>query len=311
MDNMLTFVYNNIVCNKKVPYNNIMIFNIYYINFPKVYEIKMMLSNVIALSKEKQTNSNDGKEVDYRGKLGVNFLNLFNVAGASLEGEAGRKNIKSDSQKVLETFEIKTTKSIILNEIIEKSNLITNFSNTQEGSLIKIDNVNLTLENEPELRTVKLFTSGSFKGMNIPGANGFDINNLFNSMFKDYAYKMKGVIAESDDELLVKIPLTFESEFESSYSVDDLFIGKVSIVGLYKGKIKIDSLKNSLKFFQEIGTMQNMISNKEDEVKEIQDSQYITNKENTDFLFASSKDRDKEFHYIDLLAIIQNVSIPN
>jgi hypothetical protein len=271
----------------------------------------MMLSNVIALSKEKQTDKVDGKEVDYRGKLGVNFLNLFNIAGASLEGEAGRKNIKSDSQKVLETFEIKTTKSIILNEIIEKSNLITSFKDVQEGSLIKVDNVNLTLENEPELRTVKLFTSGSFKGMNIPGANGFDINNLFNSMFKDYAYKMKGVMVENDDELLVKIPMTFESEFESSYSVDDLFIGKVSVVGLYKGKIKIDSLKNSLEFFQEIGSMQNMISNKEEDVKEIQDSQYTTKKENNDFLFASSKDGDKEFHYIDLLAIIQNVSIPN
>lgn len=288
-----------------------MIFNIYYINFPKVYEIKMMLSNVIALSKEKQTDKIDGKEVDYKGKLGVNFLNLFNIAGASLEGEAGRKNIKSDSQKVLETFEIKTTKSIILNELIEKSNLITSFKDVQEGSLIKVDNVNLTLENEPELRTVKLFTSGSFKGMNIPGANGFDINNLFNSMFKDYAYKMKGVMVENDDELLVKIPMTFESEFESSYSVDDLFIGKVSVVGLYKGKIKIDSLKNSLEFFQEIGSMQNTISNKEEDVKEIQDSQYTTKKENTDFLFASSKDGDKEFHYIDLLAIIQNVSIPN
>tara|TARA_R110002049_G_scaffold73897_1_gene190832 strand:+ start:316 stop:1191 length:876 start_codon:yes stop_codon:yes gene_type:complete len=288
-----------------------MIFNIYYINFPKVYEIKMMLSNVIALSKEKQTDNIGGKEVDFRGKLGVNFLNLFNIAGASLEGEAGRKNIKSDSQKVLETFEIKTTKSIILNEIIEKSNLITSFKDVQEGSLIKVDNVNLTLENEPELRTVKLFTSGSFKGMNIPGANGFDINNLFNSMFKDYAYKMKGVLVENDDELLIKIPMTFESEFESSYSVDDLFIGKVSVVGLYKGKIKIDSLKNSLEFFQEIGTMQNLISNKEEVIKEIQDSQYTSKNENTDFLFASSKDGDKEFHYIDLLAIIQNVSIPN
>lgn len=271
----------------------------------------MMLSNVIALSKEKQTDNIGGKEVDFRGKLGVNFLNLFNIAGASLEGEAGRKNIKSDSQKVLETFEIKTTKSIILNEIIEKSNLITSFKDVQEGSLIKVDNVNLTLENEPELRTVKLFTSGSFKGMNIPGANGFDINNLFNSMFKDYAYKMKGVLVENDDELLIKIPMTFESEFESSYSVDDLFIGKVSVVGLYKGKIKIDSLKNSLEFFQEIGTMQNLISNKEEVIKEIQDSQYTSKNENTDFLFASSKDGDKEFHYIDLLAIIQNVSIPN
>lgn len=31
-----------------------MIFNIYYINFPKVYEIKMMLSNLVKTSKEIQ-----------------------------------------------------------------------------------------------------------------------------------------------------------------------------------------------------------------------------------------------------------------
>ena len=31
----------------------------------------------------------------------------------------------------------------------------------------KIDNAYLSLENEAELRTVKLFNSGSFKGMNI------------------------------------------------------------------------------------------------------------------------------------------------
>ena len=57
--------------------------------------------------------------------------------------------------------------------------------------------------------------------------------------------------------------------------------------------------------------MQNMMNNNQDEVKEIQDSQYTKTKENSAFLFASSKDGDKEFHYIDLLAIIQNVSIPN
>lgn len=28
------------------------LFNIYYINFPKVYEIKMMMSNVISLNQE-------------------------------------------------------------------------------------------------------------------------------------------------------------------------------------------------------------------------------------------------------------------
>lgn len=287
-----------------------MIFNIYYINFPKVYEIKMMLSNVIALSREQQTDKTKGHDIDYRGKLGANFLNILNT-GLSINGEAGRKNINSDSQKVLETFEIKTTKSVILSEIIEKSQTVENFSELKEGKLIKIDNVNLSLENEAELRTVKLFTSGSFKGLNIPGADGFDINNLFNSMFKDYAYKMKGTVNNSEEAVLVKIPLTFESEFESSYSVDDLFIGKVSIVGLYKGKIKIDSLKNSFEFFQEVGNMQNMTNTQSIETQEIQDSQYSTKIDNSNYLFVSSNQENKEFHYIDLLAIIQNVTIPD
>ncbi len=265
----------------------------------------MMLGNVIALSREEQTDQTKVKDIDYRVKLGANFLTFFNTGI-----EAGSKNIKSDSQKVLETFEIKTTKSIILNEIIEKSQTVTDFSQLKEGKLIKIDNVNLSLENEAELRTVKLFASGTFKGMNIPGADGFDINNLFNSMFKDYAYKIRGTIDDSEEELLVKIPHTFESEFESSYSVDDLFIGKVSVVGLYKGKIKVDSLKNSFEFFQEVGNLQNLNSIQKNDNQEIQDSQYTTKTENPSNLFFSSNQENKVFHYIDLLAIVQNVTLP-
>lgn len=280
-----------------------MIFNIYYINFPKVYEIKMMLSNIISLGKEKQTEKSEGDDIEIRSKLGAKFLNFF---GAELEGKA--RSTGSDSQKVLETFEIKTTKSIILDEVIDKSRNISNLDDIKEGELIQIDNVNLSLENEAELRIVKMFTSGSFKGLNVPGANGFDITNLFNSMFKDYAYKMRGELNGSEDELLIKIPITFESEFESSYSVDDLFIGKVSIVGLYKGKIKIDSLRNSFEFYKDLGeftNLQNVASHPDDE---IQDSQY--NRDEPKFTFRSSKFNEKEYHYIDLLAIVQNVSIP-
>lgn len=281
-----------------------MIFNIYYINFPKVYEIKMMLSNIISLGKEKHTEKSEGDDIEIRSKLGARFLNFF---GAELEGKA--KSTGSDSQKVLETFEIKTTKSIILDEVIDKSRSISTLDNVKEGELIQIDNVNLSLENEAELRIVKMFTSGSFKGLTVPGANGLDITNLFNSMFKDYAYKMKGELDGLEDELLIKIPITFESEFESSYSVDDLFIGKVSIVGLYKGKIKIDSLRNSFEFYKDLGEFTNLQNVKSQPDDEIQDSQY--SREEQKFTFRSSKFNDKEYHYIDLLAIVQNVSIPN
>lgn len=278
-----------------------MIFNIYYINFPKVYEIKMMLSNII--SKAREVTKGEGKESEdeLKAKFGFKILDFFNTG---IEG--GEKAKSSDSRKVLETFEIKTTKSIILNEVVEKSNNITSFDNINEGELIMVDNVHLSLENEAELRTIKLFTSGAFKDMALPGANGFDITNLFNSMFKDYAYKIKGSIPEESEKLLIKIPLTFENEFESSYSVDDLFVGKVSILGLYKGKIKIDNLRNSFQFFQEIGSLQNIAkTNSEDD--EIQESQYPLKNPEINYLISSGDGLD--YHYIDLLAIVQNVNI--
>lgn len=127
-----------------------------------------------------------------RTKLGARFLNIF---GAWTRRQSKKHRLRLP--KVLETFEIKTTKSIILNEVIEKSRNISKLENIKEGELIQINDVNLSLENEAELRIVKMFASGSFKGLTVPGANGLDFTNLFNSMFKDYAYKMKGNLDEA------------------------------------------------------------------------------------------------------------------
>jgi hypothetical protein len=264
----------------------------------------MMLSNVISLSKEVTKDNALEGDVSLKAKFGLNFMDLFKLGDIESGG-----NIKgANSKKVLETFEIKTTKSVILDDVVKSSNTITSFENIQEGELIKLDNVKLSLENESELRMVKFMNGGAFKDLVAPGTNGFDMNNLFNSMFKDYAYKIKGEKENLDNKILFKIPLTFESEFESSYSVDDLFVGKVSIIGLYKGKIRVDDLKNSFEFFQEIGQLQNSFNiNKEDD--EIEESHYSTEKMNaTPFDFKSSGDGN-DYHYIDLLAIVQNVNI--
>ena len=275
-------------------------FNIYYINFPKAYEIKMMLSNIISTSQEIEKQNSEEAVGELKSKLGFKFWGLFDASV-----DAGIKEKGADSKKVIETFEVKTTKSIILNDVVEQCKSITSLDDLDEGELIIINDVKLSLENEAELRTIKLFNSGAFKDMAIPGANGFDINNLFNSMFKDYAYKIKGVAINNQEELLIKIPMSFENEFESSYGVDDLFVGKVSILGLYKGKIKIDTLKNSFEFFQEIGNIQNsLIKSTEDD--EIQDSQYAIDNKNKNGVFRSSGD-NKDYHYIDLIAIIQNI----
>ena len=88
-----------------------MIFNIYYINFPKVYEIKMMLSNVISLSKEVTDDNTLQGDMSLKAKFGLNFMDVFKLGDIESGG-----NIKgANSKKVLETFEIKTTKSVIVN----------------------------------------------------------------------------------------------------------------------------------------------------------------------------------------------------
>ena len=189
------------------------------------------------------------------------------------------------------------TKSLILSEVMEKCAIVsTSFNGITEGQLVRIDNVSLSLENEMELRTVKMFSNGSFKGMRLPEAGGLDINNLFNSMFKDYSYKLKGELNGSDEKLLIKIPLTFESEFENLYNVDDLFIGNVSLIGIYKGKTKINGLKNSLEFFQELGQTSETGSD-----NEVHNSQYSA----TTVVKLKSEDDGIDYNYIDLLAIVQ------
>lgn len=263
-------------------------------NFSKVYEIKMMLSNIIKVDGSIETSQDDTIDAEMQAKMGTKFLKLFDA-----EVGADVKSGSTDSQKVLENFKVTMTKSLILNEVMEKCDVITTFpKGMAEGQLVRIDNVSLSLENETELRTVKMFSNGSFKGMRLPEAGGLDVNNLFNSIFKDYSYKLKGEIKGSEDKLLVKIPLTFESEFENLYNVDDLFIGNVSVIGIYKGKTKINSLKNSFEFFQELGQ-----SSSDDSDAEVRNSQYSQ----PTIIKLKSEDDTDDYNYIDLLAIVQVV----
>ena len=254
----------------------------------------MMLSNVIKTDGAIETQESGTIDAEMQAKMGTKFLKIFNA-----EVGADVRSGSTDSQKVLENFKVTMTKSLILSEVMEQCEVVTSFpDDIKEGQLVRIDNVSLSLENETELRTVKMFSNGSFKGMNLPEAGGLDVNNLFNSMFKDYSYKLKGDIFGSDDKLIIKIPLTFESEFENLYNVDDLFIGNVSVIGIYKGKTQINNLKNSFEFFQELGQMTN-----DDADSEVHNSQYT---QPTVIKF-KSEDDGLDYHYIDLLAIVQVV----
>lgn len=275
------------------------LFNIYYINFAKVYEIKMMLGNEISTTKSIEHGERSKIEGQVDGNLRFNLLAKSGGVEGKLQGES------SGSQKVIETFEVKTTKSIILKDILESAKRIDHFEKVQEGELIIIDNVRLNLQNEAELRIAKFISNGSLKGFVVPNANGLDMNNVFNSMLKDYAYKLKGRIGEGQEQLIVKIPFTFENEFESGYNVDDMTIGKVSILGIYKGRIHPKSLMTNMEYWSEIGGQ--LKQNQNVDYKDFHYSNFPTddifNKQDSFY----NEDEASLYHYLDLLAIIQKV----
>lgn len=126
-------------------------------------------------------------------------------------------------------------------------------------------------------------------------------------MLKDYAYKLKGSIENGSDQLIVKIPFTFENEFESGYNVDDMTIGNVTIVGIYKGQIHPKSLKTNMEYWSEIGGQ--MKQNQNVDYKDFHYSSFPMNDifDKQDSFY--NENAASLYHYVDLLAIIQNVQI--
>lgn len=255
----------------------------------------MIMSNIVKISQEieKEETENDEIKGSLKAKLGTSVLELFNISG-----EVGAKSKTSERGKMIETFEVKATKSVILDEVLNKSSFTDFEEEVPEGKLIQIKDVKLSLDNEEELRAAKLISNGMLKGLQIPEAEGLDINNMFNSMLKDYAYKLIGKTG-SNKKILIKIPISFENEFESQYGIDDLFLGKVTILGIYKGEVELNDLKNTIEFLSEMSDDKQ--SNKTE--SEIIDSQQQDEEQ------PEEEKTDNKYHFIDVLAILQNIII--
>lgn len=263
----------------------------------------MIFNNILTPTQTREQINENEKENKMAGnvnfKLGPMILNILSgEAGISGENRGNRKA----TEKMIETFEVKTTKAIILNEVIEKCKKITKVTDCHEGELIQLNDVKLSLNNEEELRTIKMLSNGLLKGSTLPETGGWDLSNMLDSLFKDYTYKIIGNTG-NDEKVIIKIPMTFENEFESQYSIDDVFIGSVSIIGIYKGVIEYDLLKNSFDYFNQ-KPQNKSITIKYDEIRDSQSKEDIE-EDRSD----NNGEEKEKYHYIDLLAILQILKV--
>lgn len=265
------------------------LFNIYYLNLSKVYEIAMILDNKILSNLTRETT----KSSEESGELKASITANSGVINSTFEDLYAIKSLSSS--KVIETLEIKTTKSILLRNILGKCIKINKEKKPHEGDLVYIDNVKLSLINEKELRAFKMLRNDAIKGLQY---EGLDLNNLISSLLNDYSYSITGESSNLDSKILMKIPMMYGNEFENLYTIDDLLIGNVSIIGIHRGKAKKSDIKNSFESLSE-NTIDSSTHSFRYEVSD--DDTSASNHTNND-----SKN-DDNYDFIDIISIIQNV----
>lgn len=132
------------------------------------------------------------------------------------------------------------------------------------------------------------------------------MGHLFQSFIKSGAsFKLIGRIGdEESNNIILKIPIDGADLFESGYSVDDLLIGKVGIIGICKGKVCPSDLRSSYEYFQTKG-----------KTAEPEDDGFIdgSTKERTDDQVDNPivQEKETEATYIDVIAVIQAVNKKN
>ena len=271
-------------------------FNLYYLNLSKVYELSMMINNTIMTNVQRERNNSKRLFKNTKASIGGTFQTDSDYL-ASIKSviESNKSSEYTSSAKIIENLDIKTTKSVLLNKIKEKCITDKNITNLKEGDLVQIDNVQLSILDRETLQQMLLLKRDALKGMKV---DGIDINNIVSSMIKDYSYILLGNIeSDKENKFIIKIPFEVENEFENNYNVDDVLLGKVSLIGIYKNKNNIlDITNNTLNYF--------MTNN--NETYDNTSSKFIQSNEKSKQETKKNKINEK-YHYIDIIAIIQEV----
>ena len=285
------------------------IFSLYYINTEKVYEIAMLLNNRIVTS---GTSENESEStLEKQTNIGINS-NLKYLE--SVKGELGlSQNIQIHNgikSKVLENFDVKTTKSNMLASIIAKANVYEGNENINLGALILLKNASLVLLNAEESYAVtKMILNGAFKNTKISSNSDdmkieFDLSAMINSLLKDCAYELGCIV--SDKKFLLTIPMTFENDFENSYNIYDLQVGTVTVVGIYRGKRQYEKRLSLQEIFSENNEQKKVHTYENDDYR--LQSSAKGKEEMFDDINNKGKQSGEFQEVIDVIAVIQEIN---
>lgn len=125
----------------------------------------------------------------------------------------------------------------------------------------------------------------------------------------DYTFEYVCKSTEEDSStFIIQIPYKATDNFENGYQHNDLQLGKLSLIGIYRGKIDFSKRESiSSKFLEIISDSYNQENKRKAKPTEMKPSSSGTISHDIQFEFHHEKLTD-EMHLIDVIAIIQELN---
>jgi len=285
-------------------------FNIYYINNEKASEISMLFDNEIVEKITRIKNSDIALSGDMDAK--TDAFSKIPVIGRYLPNiELNGDLSHNRSNRVEDTVKVVSSKSTILMPIYEKSKEVRRLDDSKVGNLVKIKDVYLTVSNENDVMATKALMSGLLSQVPVEGAGNMNFTSLMEVIFKGSAYVLCGKLPHrfgTDEDMMLKIPMSAENEMESQYSISDIEIGKVTVLGIYRGEFNRFDVERKI---NRMMALNNSEKNNQGSSYDFSDSGVDIEdgvNEEQKIGFDSSNKKNK-VHYIDVIAIIQDINI--
>lgn len=288
---------------KSIENKNHNLFNLFYVNTPKMHEIVMLLDNKIMRSIEREQISEELLKYNSKSSLKLEKANI----------DAGYSKEESSKRRVYENFDVKTTKSIMLRKIYDivnqsediqyrNSNLNTK-KNIKTGGIVLFKNVQLQQLNINDTALLLSILQDSNLKADSDENLELNLNKMMDRMLDDFTIDYQ--FEEDEKEYIIQLPYKDNENFENGYHHYDLQLGNLSIIGIYRGEIDFGVKDSTSSKFLEL-TMNQM--KKGSETKGTLLTPSNVQEENNPFTFKYNKLEGK-FHLIDVVAIIQELNI--
>ena len=278
------------------------LFNLFYVNTSKAHEIAMLIDNKIMRTIEREQVSEE--------LLKYNTSFLIGKPD-NWSSEIGYLKEDNSRKKVYENFDVKTTKSIMLSKIYENIKMSESKGKQTEhrvGDLIIFNNIELKERNiDDTIMILNVLQDSKIKDESNDSLE-LNLNKMMDKMLDDFTIDYN--FSANNKSYIIQIPYKSIENFENGYQHNDLQLGKLGLIGIYRGEINFSQRESiSSKFLEIMSESYNKEKKKTDYIQgKMKLSEDNDGSDEIELNFNHKKLTD-ELHLIDVIAIIQELNI--